>query len=147
MSTGLRSWRERIRQTLWFEGIGLALVSPLYAWVSGSGGAESLVLVAALSVVVMAWAALYNTLFDLAEHRLTGRAASNRPHGLRTLHAVGLESSAVLLTWPLVWALTDLSWGAALVADLGLTLAYMVYGYLFHWAYDKLRPVGAEPSA
>lgn len=143
MAEGIRSWRERAAQTLWFEGIGLALVAPLYAWASGSGGGESLLLVATLSLVVMSWAAVYNTLFDLAERRWTGRVASDRPHGLRTVHAVGLEGTAVLLTWPVIWAMTDLSWTAALLADLGLTATYVVYGYAFHWAYDRLRPVAA----
>jgi uncharacterized membrane protein len=141
VAEGIRSWRERAVQTLWFEGIGLALVAPLYAWVSGSGGGESVLLIAALSLVVMAWAAVYNTLFDVVERRRTGRVASDRPHGLRTLHAVGLESTAVLLTWPVIWAMTDLSWSAALIADLGLTATYLFYGYAFHWAYDRLRPV------
>ncbi len=90
----------------------------------------------------MTWAAVYNTLFDRLELRFTGRVASERPHALRTLHTVGLEATAVLLTWPLVWALTDLGWWGALAADLGLTLAYMVYGYLFHLGFDRLRPVG-----
>lgn len=143
---GIRSWRERAAQTLWFEGIGLVLVAPLYAWASGSGGGESLLLVATLSLVVMAWAALYNTLFDLAERRCTGRVASDRPHGLRTVHAIGLEGSAVLLTWPVIWAMTDLSWTAALLADLGLTATYVVYGYAFHWAFDRLRPVPSVPA-
>ena len=143
---GIRSWRERAAQTLWFEGIGLVLVAPLYAWASGSGGGESLLLVATLSLVVMAWAALYNTLFDLAERRCTGRVASDRPHGLRTVHAIGLEGSAVLLTWPVIWAMTDLSWTAALLADLGLTATYVVYGYAFHWAFDRLRPVVTLPA-
>lgn len=141
VSPGIRSWRERVVQTLWFEGIGLLLVAPLYAWVSGGGGGESLRLVATLSLVVMVWAAVYNTLFDVVERRRTGRVASDRPHAWRTLHAIGLESSAVLLTWPVIWALTDLSWGAALLADLGLTLTYMAYGYAFHWGYDRTRPV------
>lgn len=141
MTPGIRSWRERAIQTLWFEGVGLLLVSPLFAWASGSGGGESMRVVAALSAVVMAWAAVYNTVFDLVEHRLTGRVASDRPHRLRTLHAVGLEGTAVLLTWPVIYAMTDLSWGEALLADLGLTATYMVYGYAFHWVYDRLRPV------
>lgn len=138
---GLRSARERLVQTLWFEGLGLLLVTPAYAWATGAGAGESLVLVASLSVAVMIWAALYNTLFDVVERRLTGRAASDRPHGLRTVHAAGLELSSVLVTWPLIWALTDLGWLGALLADFGLGLAYTVYGYAFHWAFDRLRPV------
>jgi uncharacterized membrane protein len=141
MAGGLRSARERLIQTLWFEGLGLLLVAPGYAWVTGSRTGESFAMVAAVSLVVMAWAAAYNTLFDLVELRRTGRVASDRPHALRSLHAIGLESSAVLVSCPVIWAMTDLGWWGALLADLGLTAAYAAYGYAFHWAFDRLRPV------
>lgn len=141
MADGLRSARERIVQTLCFEGIELLLVAPLYAWVSGAHTGESFVMVAAVSVAVMVWAALYNTVFDMVERRRTGRAASDRPHGLRTLHAIGLEVSSVVVTTPVIWAMTDLGWWGALLADFGLAVAYSAYAYLFHWGYDRLRPV------
>lgn len=141
VTPGLRSTRERILQTLAFEAVGLLLVAPLFAWASGSSSGESFAVVAAVAVVVMLWAALYNTVFDLVELRRTGRVASDRPHALRTLHALGLEITSVVVTTPLIWALTDLLWGQALLADLGLAAAYAVYGYAFHWAYDRLRPV------
>ncbi len=141
MHTGLRSARERVIQTLWFEGLGLLMVAPLYAAVTGSRSGESFVMVAAVSVAVMCWAAAYNTVFDVVERRATGRVASDRPHGLRTLHAVGLETTSVVVTTPVIWALTELGWWGALAADLGLATAYAIYGYFFHWAYDRLRPV------
>jgi uncharacterized membrane protein len=141
MADGLRSARERIVQTLCFEGIGLLLVAPLYAWVSGAHTGESFVMVAAVSVAVMLWAALYNTAFDRIERHATGRVASDRPHGLRTLHAIGLEVSSVVVTTPVIWAMSDLGWWGALLADLGLAVAYSAYAYLFHWGYDRLRPV------
>ncbi len=146
MAEGIRTWRERVAQTLWFEGVGLVLVSPLYAWVSGRGGGESLALLAMLSLVVMAWAALYNTLFDLVERRSTGRVASDRPRGLRTVHAIGLESTAVLLTCPVILIMTRSSLTAALLTNLGLTVTYALYGYAFHWAYDRMRPVALGPA-
>lgn len=144
-AAGLRSARERLIQTLAFEGLGLVLVAPVYGAVTGSGGGESFGLVAAVAVAVMLWAALYNTLFDRVEHRRTGRVASDRPHALRTLHAIGLELSSVAVTTPLIWALTDLGWWGALAADLGLAAAYAAYGYAFFWAYDRLRPVRSAP--
>lgn len=139
--TGLRSRAERVRQTLWFEGIGLLLVAPAYAWISGDALGESVLLVAALSVVVMLWAALYNTVFDRIELRRTGRVASDRPHRLRTLHAIGLELSAMAVSCPVIYALTDLDWTGALIVDIGLTCTYAAYAYVFHLAYDALRPV------
>lgn len=141
MATGLRSARERLIQTLWFEGVGLALVAPLYAWVAGDGIGASFALVAAVSVVVMAWAALFNTVFDIVEHRYTGRLASDRPHRLRAAHALAHEASSVIVTCPVIFAMSDLKWGGALVADLGLTMAYAAYAYLFHRLFDWWRPV------
>ena len=131
-------------QTLCFEAGGLLLVAPLYALVAGAGAAESFLLIAVLALVVMGWSAAFNTAFDLVEHRQTGRVASDRPVRLRVLHAVLHEASAVVVTWPVIVALTDLSWGAALVADIGLTAVYAAYGYAFHRVYDAWRPVGRE---
>ena len=76
----LRSARERVLQTLWFEGLGLVIVAPLYGWVAGAGMAESFALIAAVSLAVMVWAALFNTVFDAIEWRLAGRVASEQ-HG------------------------------------------------------------------
>ena len=138
---GLRSRRERIVQTLWFEGIGLLLVAPIYGWATGTGLTDSLALVAAVSVAVMVWAALFNTAFDRAEMRLTGRVASDRPHRLRLAHALLFEASAAVVSCPVIVLMTGLGWLDALLTDIALTLAYSAYGYLFHWAFDRLRPV------
>ncbi len=137
----IRSARERVVQTLGFEAGGLLLVAPLYGLASGSDTGESFALVAALALVVMTWAALYNTAFDLVEHRLTGRVASARPERWRIVHALGHEASAVVVTWPVIVAVTGMGWRAALMADIALTLAYAAYAYVFHRVYDRLRPV------
>jgi uncharacterized membrane protein len=139
----LRSRRERALQTLCFEALGLTLVSPLFAWFADASSGDSLRVLAALSVAVMCWSALYNTLFDLADLLCTGRVASERPRGLRLVHAIGLETTATLVTWPLLVWLTPLGWLDALAAELGLTAAYAAYGYCFHLGFDHLRPVRA----
>lgn len=144
---GLRSARERLIQTLAFEAGGLLMVAPLYALATGSGAGESLGLIAALALVVMAWSALYNTAFDVAERRLTGRVASDRPPRWRLVHAVGHEATALVVTWPVIVAMTDLSLGAALAADIALTIVYAAYAYGFHRLYDRLRPVAAPGDA
>ena len=137
----IRSRRERLIQTLWFEVLGVVIVSPLFAHFAGPSMGESLIVVTALSLAMMCWSALYNTAFDLTEVRCTGRVASDRPHGLRVVHAIGNEATALIVTWPLMVALTPLAWLQALAADIGLTLAYALYGYLFHLGFDRLRSV------
>lgn len=142
----LRSVRERVLQTLCFEAGGLLLVAPLYAWVSGAPHGESFLLVAVLSVVVMTWSALFNTGFDLLEHRFTGRVASERPQAARAMHAVLHEATAMVMTWPVIVAMTGLGWGPALLADLGLTLAYIGWAYVFNLGFDRWRPVRPRPA-
>jgi len=138
----VRGPRERLLQTLAFEAGGLLLVAPLVALAGIAGAGGSLLLVAALAAVVMAWAALFNTAFDHVEARVAGRVASERPHRWRTLHALLLEASSVVVSLPVIVLLTGLSWWQALGLDLALTLVYAAYAYLFHLAYDRLRPVG-----
>lgn len=139
-----RSRRERVIQTLWFEALGLLIVSPLFAHFAGASSSQALIVLGALSLTMMGWSAVYNTAFDLIEARCTGRAASDRPHGLRMVHALGHEATAALVTWPLMVALTSLGWLEALVADAALTLTYAVYGYFYHLAFDRLRPLRAR---
>ena len=147
MAPGLRSWRERIHQTLCFEAGGLLVVSPLFAWASGAELGASIQLLLMLSLLVTAWTALFNTAFDRLEWRCGQRVASDRPHRWRVVHAVALEASAVAVSCPAIVALTGLGWSAALLADLGLTLVYAVYGYTFHRLYDHWRPVSRPLSA
>jgi Chlorhexidine efflux transporter len=55
-----------------------------------------------------------------------------RPHRLRLLHAMGLETSSVVLSCPVIVAMTPLGWWQALAADVVLTLVYAAYGYACH---------------
>jgi uncharacterized membrane protein len=150
MDSGFRNARERAIQTLWFEGAGLAIVVPLYSRFAAADLSQSFVLLAALSFVVMAWSVAFNAAFDLLERRWAGRVASDRPQRWRVVHAAGLEASAVLVTCPVICALTPMSWTQGLLANVALTLTYAVYGYAFHWVFDRLRPIArsrTEPAA
>ncbi len=94
----------------------------------------------------MVWMAAYNTVFDAVEYRVTGMVASVRPHRWRIVHALGLEASSVIVTWPVIMLVTDFTWLETIVAQLGLTLAYAVYSYFFHLGFDRLRPVQPYPA-
>lgn len=145
-STPVRSACERLWQTLGYELLGLALVTPLVSLTTGASLHRALNLLMLLSLVVMAWTALYNTVFDILEARGFGRVASARPVRWRMLHAVGLEVTALAVSLPVIVAVTALNWSDALQLDLALTVIYACWGYAYHWAYDRLRPVGSSPS-
>ena len=137
----LRTMKERVIQTLSFELGGLLVVAPVYAFLSGANAEESLSLLVALSIAVMVWSPLHNTLFDIADFRMTGRLASDRPHRLRVVHAVSHEATSIIVTLPLIMYLGGYGFWQGLFVDLGLTLAYTAYAYLFHIVFDRLRPV------
>jgi uncharacterized membrane protein len=137
----LRCWKERALQTLCYEGGGLLLVAPLYAALFGTTAKESFTLLLVLAALVMLWSPLHNTAFDLVDARVNARVASARPQGLRLLHALSLESTCVLFTLPVVMWLGGHGFWAALAVDVGLTLAYTAYAYVFHLTFDWLRPV------
>ncbi len=141
----LRSFRERLCQTLAYETGGLVVATPLYGIAFGAAATESVLVVGALALVALVWSPLHNAVFDLAEWRLARRRASDRPHRLRLLHALTHEASSIVVTLPMLMALGDLGFLAALAADAGLTLVYAIYGYGFHLLYDRLRPVCDRP--
>ena len=140
-SPRLRSVRDRLRQIVLFEAGGLLLITPPYVWLTGQPGGESVVLMAALALLAATWNGIYNTAFDWIEGRLTGRSADLRPWSVRAFHAAGFELGILLMSLPLIVFWTDMSWTAALLADLGLAVAYVAYAFVFNLAYDKAFPI------
>lgn len=143
-SVPLRTWRDRVRQVLAFEAGGLVLITPPFAWASGEPVLDSLGLLALLALIAALWNAGYNTMFDHLEARFLRRRADRRPPPWRLVQALGFEGGLLLLTLPVIVAWTGMGWLEALLADLGLALAYTVYAYVFNWCYDRLFPI--EPA-
>lgn len=140
----LRSVRDRIRQVVLFELGGLALVTPPFAWASGVPLSDSIGLLALISLLAAAWNAAYNTCFDRIEAKLAGRPADRRPLPLRVAHAIGFEGGLLLMSLPIIMAWTGMSWFEALLADLGLATAYVLYAFAFNLGYDRAFPMEAQ---
>ena len=142
-----RSLWDRLRQVALFEIGGLVLISPPFVWLSGVPATDSIGLLLILALIAALWNGAYNTSFDWIEGRLTGRTADRRPWALRAAHAVGFEGGLLLMTLPVIVLWTGMDWLTALVADIGLALAYMVYAFGFNLAYDRMFPIAAaRPS-
>ena len=141
----LRSLRERILQTVTFEAGGLVLASPLYAAVFDTPLDQSVVLLGALAAACLIWCPIHDTVFDWLESRLAGRTASDRPHRWRAVHALSHEVSVAIVTLPLIMSVGNLGIAAAISADIGLTLFYAGYAYVFHLVFDSLRPLAPVP--
>lgn len=140
-SPKLRSPLDRARQVLFFELGGLLLITPPFVWASGVPAMDSLGLLAVIALVAALWNAIYNTSFDWIEGRLTGRTADHRPLFVRLAHAASFEAGLTLATLPIVMVWTDMGWIEALLADIGLALAYAVYALFFNIGYDRVFPI------
>lgn len=140
-----RSLRDRLRQIALFELGGLLLISPAFAWASGVPLVDSTAMLAVLALIAAVWNGCFNTAFDWIEGRLTGRRADRRPLRMRCLHAALFEGGLLLLTLPVIVLWSGLGWVEALVADIGLAVAYTGYAFAFNLGYDRLFPI--EPAA
>lgn len=137
----LRSPRERVIQTFAYEIGGLCMSVPLFVIFGDGTTGEAFTLMLALAGAVLVWSPIHNTLFDWADYRVSGRLASDRPQRWRVAHAISHEATTLVITLPILMWLGGLSFWAAVLVDLGLTALYAAYAYLFHLAYDRLRPM------
>lgn len=139
----MRSTRDRIRQAVSFELIGLLIITPLGAWVFGHDPFDIGLLAAAAATIATVWNYVYNLLFDHALVRATGRVRK-RPLE-RVLHAVGFEAGILIALLPVVAWWLDISLWQAFVMDLFFAGFYMVYAFVFTWGYEQVFPV-PEPA-
>jgi len=135
----MRTTRDRIRHALSFEILGLALVTPLGAFVFAMPlhdiGLVSLV----SATLATGWNYLYNLLFDHALRRLTGSV--QKTMAVRVLHAVLFELGLLMALLPFIAWYLGVSLWHALVMDIAFALFYMGYAFVFNLAYDRIFPL------
>jgi uncharacterized membrane protein len=139
----LRSGHERFVQALAYELGGLLLAIPLFGLAMDAGAAHSFLVVAAMTLAVLAWSPLHNLAFDVAEWRLAGRVASDRPARWRVVHALSHEATDTMVSLPVIMLVGGYGFWEAVAIDVAMTLLYAGYTYVFHLGYDWLRPVRA----
>ncbi len=135
----MRTTRDRIRHALSFEIIGLALVTPLGAWAFGMPMHDIGVVGFGGATIATIWNYIYNLGFDRAMQRLRGTTAKTAP--IRVLHAVLFEGGLLLVLMPpIAWYLGISLWQAFLL-DISFAVFYLVYAFVFNWAYDRAFPL------
>lgn len=135
----MRTTRDRIRHALLFEAIGLVFLIG-GAWLLTGFDAHALGIVGVVSsLIATGWNYVYNLGFDKAMLRLRGSVVKTHP--IRALHAVLFEVGLLVLLLPFVAWMLGLTLWHAFLFDLGVAGFYVVYGYLFNWAYDRVFPL------
>ncbi len=143
---GLHGTKRRVVYVGLYEFIAILLSAILLEFMSSAGAAESLGLAIAASAVAIIWNLVFNGLFERWESR---RHQSGRGLGVRVAHAMGFESGLLVLLVPLVAWWYSIGLWQALLMDLGLLVFFLVYTFVFTWAFDRVfgLPGSAEALA
>ena len=140
----MRSFPDRVRHTVMFEIIGLALVIPGGAMLFNLPATHMGVIGVGSATVATLWNFVYNLGFDHAMLRFTGH--TRKSLRLRVLHALLFEGGLILLAVPLIAALMKISLLEAFILDIGVLLFFLPYTYVYHWGYDVLREKIADKT-
>ncbi len=135
----MRSTPDRIRHALSFEVIGLILVTPLGALVFHLPIAEIGVVTLVSASLATLWNYAYNVIFDHALLRLVGRLAKTVV--IRVVHAVLFEAGLLLILMPFIAWYLGVSLLTAFWMDAAFSVFYLVYAFVFNWAYDLIFPI------
>jgi uncharacterized membrane protein len=137
---GYKSTKARMIQALIYELVALSIIAPAYHFTSGTKAEEALSLLVILSLIVLGWTLIFNRAYDAIEHRFDANIheSNNRPLGLRILHAIGMELGLMIISIPIIKVFLGITWMEALLLDIYLTVAYMVYALCFFYVYDKI---------
>ncbi|BCN36896.1 hypothetical protein ALDI51_02150 [Alicycliphilus denitrificans] len=143
-ASGLQGpWRRLVFVSL-YELIAILASSLLFMAIGQGAGASGAMAVVA-STLAIVWNVTFNHLFEKWE---AGQSVKGRSAARRVVHAVGFEGGLALALIPLMAWWFDVSLWEATLMEAGLLLFFLVYTYLFNWAFDRIfgLPASAQPA-
>ena len=141
----MRDTKDRIRHALSFEIIALALVTPAGAWAFDMPVGDIGIVAVVSATIATGWNYLYNLMFDHAMLRIAGHVRKTIP--VRILHALLFEGGLLVILLPFIAWYLGVSLIEAFLMDVAFAAFYLVYAFVFNWAYDLVFPVPEEPAA
>ncbi|MGO4396024.1 PACE efflux transporter [Variovorax sp. M-6] len=139
----MQGLKRRVVYISLYEGIAIVVASAGLALMSGQGLGHSGVLAVIASVIAVLWNLTFNALFERWESRQAVRGRSVRR---RVAHAIGFEGGLVAFLVPIFAWWLDVSLWEALVMDLGLVVFFLVYTFVFNWAFDAIFGLPASAA-
>ena len=140
----MRTMRDRIRHSILFELLGLALMTPLGALAFDMPMHDIGVIGVGSATLAMLWNYIYNYGFDHIMLRLRGTTAKTL--AIRVIHAVLFEVGLLIALMPLIALYLGISLVQALIMDMAFALFYMVYAFVFNLTYDRVFPAPPPPA-
>ena len=139
----MQGLKRRVVYISLYEGIAIVVASVGLALMSGQGLGHSGVLAVIASVIAVLWNLSFNWLFERWESQQAVRGRSVRR---RIAHAIGFEGGLVAFLVPaFAWWLNVSLW-EALLMDLGLVVFFLVYTFVFNWAFDAIFGLPASAA-
>jgi len=139
----MRSTRDRIRHAILFEVIGILLLVPLGNWLLGLSVGDMGVIGVGSAIIATVWNYIFNILFDRGMLRWTGSTRKNVR--IRVLHAILFEAGLIVILLPLMAWYLGMGLVDALILDSAIVVFYLVYAFVYNWAYDRVFPVAHQP--
>jgi uncharacterized membrane protein len=141
----MRPFRDRVRHALLFEAVALAIFIPGSALVFGQPMQHMGVIGIVSATIATLWNFVFNVGFDRVMLRLRGSV--HKTIAIRVAHTFLFEAGLVVMLIPMIaWYLGIGLW-AALLMDVAIVIFYLVYGFLFNIAYDRVFPIAATAAA
>ncbi len=139
----MRTFRERVVHALLFEAVALAIFIPGSALVFNQPMQHMGVIGVVSATIATLWNFVFNLGFDRAMLRLRG--SIQKTLAIRVAHTFLFEAGLVVMLIPMIaWYLGIGLW-EALLMDVAIVIFYLVYGFLFNIAYDRVFPVTTTP--
>ena len=135
----MRNTRDRVRHAIIFEIIGLVLVTPLGAWAFGMPMVDIGVVALVGMGIGATWNYVYNLLFDLALVKLVGDVRKSVV--IRVVHAILFEIGFLIISVPFIAWYLQITLLHALMLDVSFSVFFMLYAFVYNWAYDLIFPV------
>lgn len=135
----MRNTRDRVRHAIIFEIIGLVLVTPLGAWAFGMPMVDIGVVAVVGMGIGATWNFVYNLLFDLALVKLVGDVRKSVV--IRVVHAILFEIGFLIISVPFIAWYLQITLLHALMLDVSFSVFFMLYAFVYNWAYDLIFPV------
>ena len=136
----IRNGWDRLRYALLFELLLVAMLGFALPHLVDRSAANTLALAAVLSAMALLINLLFNNIYDRVDV-YCGRIPTVRTLAGRVVHAVGFEFILALASLPIMMWWLGLSFWRALLLDLGMMSAIVVYTFLFTLVYDKYFPL------
>ena len=128
------AWR-RVLYVALYELIAIGVVTLALGLLTEHGWGSSGGLAVGSSLIAVLWNLVFNHFFERWERRQPTRG---RSPARRVAHAIGFEGGLLLWLVPFIAWWLGVSLWQALMLDAGMVVFFLVYTFVFNWAFDQL---------